>query len=219
MPSYTVHYFDSKGRAEFLRLIFAAADVPFEDHRVKREDWPALKPTMPLGQVPVLELPDGKKLPQSKAIAMYLAREFKLAGASNWEEARAHMFIDTVEDLFSGLPPILFNSALNDEEKEKKIVECRDTKMKPMLDALEKCFKESIGSEGFLIGSSLTVADIAFLWLFDLLQDVRPPPMQLVRALDMAAWRAANYPTIEKHFQHVAAQPRLKAQLAKSAAH
>ena len=39
--------------------------------------------------------------------------------------------------------------------QEKKIVEFRDTKMKPVLDALEKCFKESIGSEGFLIGSSV----------------------------------------------------------------
>ena len=64
----------------------------------------------------------------------------------------------------------------------------------------------------------LTVADISFLWLWDMLQDVRPP-MQLNRALDVAAWRAANYPTMEKHFHHVAAQPRLKAWLAKSAAH
>ena len=32
---------------------------------------------MPLGQVPVLEV-DGKKLPQSKAIAMFLAREFSM---------------------------------------------------------------------------------------------------------------------------------------------
>ena len=109
---------------------------------------------MPLGQVPVLEV-DGKKLPQSKAIAMFLAREFsmllhillhpvlvlvlslfcakflsgsrsifddqssflcellectsprdvycaELAGVSNWDQARAHMFLDTIEDLFGG---------------------------------------------------------------------------------------------------------------------
>lgn len=32
---------------------------------------------MPFGQMPVLEV-DGKKLPQSKAIAMFLAREFSM---------------------------------------------------------------------------------------------------------------------------------------------
>ena len=41
--------------------------------------------------------------------------------------------------------------------KEKKIVEYRDTKMKPLLDALEKCFKESIQEQGFLIGSSVSL--------------------------------------------------------------
>ena len=66
--------------------------------------------------------------------------------------------------------------------------------------------------------AQLTVADIGFFWIWDLLQDVRPP-MQMMRPLDMAVWRAANYPAIEKHFQHVATQPRIKAWTAKSAAH
>lgn len=64
----------------------------------------------------------------------------------------------------------------------------------------------------------LTVADIGFLWFWDFLQDTRPP-MKTLSALDAGAWRAAHYPTLEKHFQHVAALPRLKAWLAKSAAH
>lgn len=45
MPSYKLHYFDSKGRAEFLRLIFAAADVKFDDNRIKNQDWPKEKPS------------------------------------------------------------------------------------------------------------------------------------------------------------------------------
>lgn len=48
--------------------------MEYEDQRVERENWPSLKPTMPTGQIPVLEF-DGKKLSQSVAIARYLARQ------------------------------------------------------------------------------------------------------------------------------------------------
>jgi glutathione S-transferase len=44
--------------------------------RVERSDWPALKPTMPMHQMPCLQLDDGHKLCQSMAIARYLARKY-----------------------------------------------------------------------------------------------------------------------------------------------
>ena len=45
MPSkYKLIYFDVTGRAEMTRLMFAAADVKYEDQRVKFADWPKLKP-------------------------------------------------------------------------------------------------------------------------------------------------------------------------------
>ena len=42
-PKYQLTYFNAKGRAEDVRLMFAAAGVKFEDNRVEFADWPSLK--------------------------------------------------------------------------------------------------------------------------------------------------------------------------------
>ena len=43
MPNYTLHYFNSTGRAEIARLIFHYAGVQFTDHRFEFSEWPELK--------------------------------------------------------------------------------------------------------------------------------------------------------------------------------
>ena len=38
-------YFDARGRAELSRLILAQAGQEYEDVRVKKEEWPSMKPS------------------------------------------------------------------------------------------------------------------------------------------------------------------------------
>lgn len=45
MVHYKLTYFGIRGLAEPIRLVFAAAGVEYEDHRLEREAWPALKPS------------------------------------------------------------------------------------------------------------------------------------------------------------------------------
>lgn len=42
-------YYNGRGLGEFIRYIFLAADVPFEDFRWEESEWPLYKPKMPLG--------------------------------------------------------------------------------------------------------------------------------------------------------------------------
>ena len=46
MPKYELIYFDGRGRAEVIRLLFAQAGAQYEDTRVKmdEEEWGKLKP-------------------------------------------------------------------------------------------------------------------------------------------------------------------------------
>ena len=47
MAKYRLVYFDGRGRAEIIRIIFSAAYVQFEDGRIDVKDWPDLKPGKP----------------------------------------------------------------------------------------------------------------------------------------------------------------------------
>lgn len=87
MKSYTLHYFNARGRAELTRLVFAVGGIEYTDNRVERDDWPSKKADAPLGQMPYLEV-DGVKIPQSIAIARYAAKECNLAGKTNREQVR-----------------------------------------------------------------------------------------------------------------------------------
>lgn len=100
MPSYTLNYFNGRGRAELTRLVFAAAGTEFTDNRVEfGTGWPGtLKEQSPLGQLPFLES-EGVKLPQSIAIARFAARETGLDGKTSLEKAQADAIVDTVMDL------------------------------------------------------------------------------------------------------------------------
>jgi hypothetical protein len=53
--------------------MFAFANQDYLDHRIDDEDWPQIKPTMPFGQVPILEIREGRKvdiIAQSSAIGI-----------------------------------------------------------------------------------------------------------------------------------------------------
>lgn len=55
---YKLIYFNSKGRAEFCRYIFAFAAARYEDFRFELPDWERFIPFTQFNYVPVLEVRD-----------------------------------------------------------------------------------------------------------------------------------------------------------------
>lgn len=60
MVNYKLYYFNARGRAELIRLIFVVAGQTFEDIRFEMNEWPEYKKISPLGQAPFLEMIDDK---------------------------------------------------------------------------------------------------------------------------------------------------------------
>jgi glutathione S-transferase len=73
-PSIKLTYFDIEGAAEPTRLALVLAGIDFEDERLSFADWPAMKPSTPYGQVPLMTI-DGKTRTQSNAMLRYVGSE------------------------------------------------------------------------------------------------------------------------------------------------
>ena len=50
-----LYYFPFEARSGSIRMMLDYAGADWEDMRIKMEDWPAIKPTMPGGGMPCLE--------------------------------------------------------------------------------------------------------------------------------------------------------------------
>ncbi|XP_037028435.1 glutathione S-transferase 1-like [Bradysia coprophila] len=96
--AYQLTYFDMRGRAESIRILFALADVFYVDNRVRHTDFAKLKPSLPFGQLPTLTLDNGVVLSQSSTIGRFLAKKFGFHGKDEIESAQIDEICDCIVD-------------------------------------------------------------------------------------------------------------------------
>jgi glutathione S-transferase len=102
--SLTYFAFDGSRGLE-CRLALAVAGIPFEDVRLTREQWTALKPSTPFGGLPVLDV-DGRTLAHSNAILGWVGRTHGLYPTDPWVAAEHDAILQSVEDLRQKLPDV-----------------------------------------------------------------------------------------------------------------
>uniref|UniRef100_U5EWQ3 glutathione transferase n=1 Tax=Corethrella appendiculata TaxID=1370023 RepID=U5EWQ3_9DIPT len=163
MPDYKVYYFNVKALGEPLRFLLSYGNIPFDDIRITREEWPALKPTMPMGQMPVLDV-DGKKVHQSIAMSRYLAKQVGLVGADAWEDLQIDTVVDTINDFRLKIGVVSYEP--DDEVKEKKLVTLNNEVIPFYLEKLDDIAREN---NGYLANGKLSWADLYFTAILDYL--------------------------------------------------
>jgi glutathione S-transferase len=148
-------YFDAPvSRGEECRLALHVGGVEFEDVRIKRADWPALKPTTPFGGLPVLEMPGQPPLGQSNAILALIGRQYGLHPQDDFEAARHEAMMCHVEDLRTHVGPILRIA----DETEKKAA--REALAASFLPTWAERVERQIGDGPFFGGAKLHVVDL-----------------------------------------------------------
>ncbi|CAD6195769.1 unnamed protein product [Caenorhabditis auriculariae] len=197
-PHYKLYYFESRGLGEVSRQLFALAKVEYENIRIPKDQWPTLKNETPFGQVPVLEV-DGVKIPQSLAIARYLARKFGYAGETPEEEALVDAFADQFKDFYVQIHDFYyraggFEQGDVEEAKNRALIPARDK----FLPLLTKFLRKS--NSGFLVDSGLTYADLIIVDNMTSIIGWYPEYLQ-------------NYPEIQAWYEKVVNVPAIKSEI------
>jgi glutathione S-transferase len=148
-------YFDAPvSRGEECRLALHVAGVDFEDARVARDAWPALKPTTPFGSMPVLEWPGHPPLAQSNAILTLIGRRHGLHPKDDFEAARHEAVMAHVEDLRAVVGPTI---RITDEAEKKRV---REGLVASFLPTWGEQAERQLGEGPFFAGDKLHVVDI-----------------------------------------------------------
>jgi len=194
-------YFDFPGRGELARLIFTYGKVAFEDKRIQFQDFPALKPTLPCGQLPVLNV-DGKVYTQSAAIARYAAKIAGLYPNDPLAALEADSVVDAVVDI---LLPIINAVWIEKDDtiQAQKFDDISNVTLPKLLGALEA----RAHTEGpFFDGEHATFADIYLFSLFH--NTLRPLQDAKIK------FSPQDYPKINSIVEKIHANPQIAAYLA-----
>ncbi|CAH1163517.1 unnamed protein product [Phaedon cochleariae] len=159
MPEYKVHYFHFTGRAEPIRMLLRYGGIPFTDNRIRFEDWPKTKQSMPLEQLPALEI-EGDLIPQSVAICRYLAKIVQLDGRDERENLKIDISVETLSDLLRKLVDYAHEKTMKTESAENFVNET----LPYFLSRLEQ---QAMKNRGYIALNRLTWADIIFVCLYE----------------------------------------------------
>jgi len=163
-----VVYFAGTGRAEIIRWMLAYAKAPFEDVRLKQNEWPSVKKNYPTEQLPILEYTDPKTnkvthMVQSATIIRAVAGFTGLAGRTAHDAIEADQAFECIRDVMEACYHALMEK--DSERKETLQKKLKDDVMPRMLCHLESKVKENGGK--YLTGSSLTYGDFAIATFVD----------------------------------------------------
>jgi glutathione S-transferase len=199
MPKIVLTYFDFDGsRGEVARLAMHLGGVAFEDRRIARKDWAAVRNSTPFQAVPTLEV-DGEVIAQSNAINRYVGKLAGLYPTDDWQAARVDEIMDAVEDITARIGTTI---PLEGEAKQKAREALAAGPIPRFLQQLEARL-EAGGGEWF-VDQRLTVADLkAYLWT----RWLKSGALDHIPA-DIVNARA---PLLAKHLERVRSHPGIAA--------
>lgn len=204
MSRPTLIYFDMPvSRGEECRLAFVLAGVDFEDRRIAREDWPALKPTTPFGALPVLEVEGEAPMAQSNAILTYIGRRYGVHPSDLAEAARHEAVLAHVEDLRA----LLAASGRNVDEATKQRL--REALAATTIPTWAGYVERQIGEGPFFAGATPMVVDLK---LYMGLRSLRRGVMDYIPTTVFDA-----FPKLLRLYAAVEQHPRLAAFMARYA--
>jgi glutathione S-transferase len=193
MTTPLLTYFDIRGRAETVRLILEEAAAPYRERRVTVQEWPALKPDLLFGQLPIYE-EDGEQILQSQAIIRHLARRHGLYGRDERERTRCDVVAESVNDAQFQIMTWFWSP-----EFHAQCAAWEKDALPDRLARLQQLLKQNGGGDGFWVGSALTFADLLAWHYLDCVRAFSPPTLARFAKLLAFKQRIETRPRIAQY--------------------
>ena len=154
-------YFDIRGRAEAIRLMFEELGVAYDELRLRSSaQWKAMKPDTPFGALPIYEEGD-LRFAQTQAIYRHIARTRGLYGRDERERIDCDVGAEALNDAIENLWRLFWEP----DYKEQLEAFERGPLAEALLD-LERWFTRSAASPTCWVGTALTYVDfVAYRYL------------------------------------------------------
>merc|ERR1711957_324946 len=176
MPSIELLYFGIHGRALLTRMLLKLGDVEFTDTKLTREEFGEMKPSLPLGQVPVLKV-DGVMYCQTNAIVAYAASLAGLSKLSDIEELKSNMVCVTITEMVdqTSKPAFMAMMAVPEAEKEKRSETFYGMAKKNAPDQIKKLEKilKHLSTNDSVVDGKMTLADLAIMNVYIMYTDAK----------------------------------------------
>ena len=151
MENIKLTYFIQNGRVGLIRAMLCYKKVPFENIMLSLEDWKTKKTNYEFHQLPELEV-NGKKMTQTIAICLYLARQLNLYPKDYYLQYHVDSLLAVRDDITPLYRKLKYKFNTEEDTKAYK------AQMILYLKNIEKRYNE-LGSGKYYVGDELTVAD------------------------------------------------------------
>ena len=151
MENVKLTYFKDNGRVGLIRAMLSYKKIPFENIMFTKDEWPSKKDNYEFKQLPQLEV-NGKKLTQTIAISLYLARQLDLYPKDIYLQYHVDSLLACRDDITFLYKKVKYKQC--NEEEYKKYKEMIILYLK----RIEARYKE-LGSGQYYLGNDLSVAD------------------------------------------------------------
>ncbi|CAM9452571.1 unnamed protein product [Ectocarpus sp. 6 AP-2014] len=202
-PKLILTYFDMAGAAEPVRWALEKGGLEWEDKRLTREEFGALKPSLPNGQLPVLSV-DGFELAQSMAMLRYVGKLGGLYPSDDLAAAKCDATMDCATDYYINIRPSFMEK---DEAKKMEMRADLAANYIPMW--LSNMEKQLSSTDGTFFDGKMTVADMMIAYRLHHMKN---------GVLDgIPTTIADSCPSLCAMYDAVVAEPKVAAFLAKHA--
>jgi len=149
-----------------------------------------------MGVIPVLELPDGKQLSQSLAIARYLASVQGLVSKDPFENAWGDQLVGALEDIYPAYYRDYVMAMLAKDEEKKAIASKAliEKGLEPLFCKLE----QFLGDKDYFCGKQVHWSDLAIAELVDRIENIFDKEVIF------------NHPKLAAHSKRIHDTPSLK---------